>query len=1375
MTTEEESATTKSATSIGETLSASGENWEIWNDALLNFLAYKKLATIDVEDSVMNVTIKDEYGTKFVITSNLTTTLKNRVLSKGNATAIYAFLKKEYGGVNKFRQKASVKNIATFEFEGTDMAENITRIEKYMRQFIAANGGSTIKIEDLTLWMLVFALPEAYATIRTILQSDDTLDLESVKTRILEEEQSINSRENTGLAGSLANTESKCSHGRTNTATRPCWHCQPEKNPFNATCSDCHKKGHRSRESKRCKLNSVPRETPTPDPARAGLAGALYADLKPALKETAIWDSKMGYGFSLSGKKRKVSSAVAISPKLATNDLRHELIIDSGCSNTSVFNKEHLLNYYHSPYDMRVANGEVMTAPGRGTLPLVKLTLTGVLWCPDICVNLLSVAQLCDIGLIVTFDSAKCVVTHKHSKEVVLRGVRKGNLYTYTKTPQGHALSMSHRPKSTHLSIMAHRLTGHLYQRALPLLSKISTGLALDSIPEEPCTACIHAKSHRKSFQRSYHHASRQGELVHSDTCEIGIPTIMGGYTHFVTFIDDYSRYIVIYLLRRKGDAFTAFKEYAERVHNITNRHITTIRSDGGGEFFSADMKLFCRERGIFQEKSTRDTPQHNGRAERPNRTIVEGASAMLFDSQLPLQFWGYAVVMKVWLLNRSPHSRLYKSTPFEKWTNSIPDLSSLKLFGQKGYLNITKKHRDNKFSDRGKPLIFVGYSEESKAYIMLDVEKRKEMLSCDVIWGQEWSIGDEANPSVTLLQKVKESNPQFINTDTFQDEVPDQLDLAIDDASNTQVASPEDLSDEYTPSSSEDEDSSEYESDYSNALFSLTKAIDDDSIHFPGFDAWSNALLLLASHGDSPTYDEAMAGPYKKQYQTAIAEEYESIMKNEVFSKPCPLPKGFKALDLKMVLKQKESADPTSLGRFKARLCGKGFKQIFQVDYFDVFAPVAAYNTLRLFVSIMATLDYELDSADVITAFLLSKIQEEIYVNIPDGYPNQPTDSTLVLKLLRCLYGLKQAPFEWNRTLDTHLKSLGFRQCQNDRCIYVGTFDNKVCYLLVYVDDFLIATPDRVLMAKLKALINSRFPIKDNGPIQFYLNMFFIRDRKARTIKIHQQSKIQKLLQDTGADNAPPSKIPADPNIVLSKLQCPKDAVTIEKMSKLPYKSVTGRLLYLSLTARPDIAPAVSQIGRFAQNPGPEHWEAVLKILAYLKGTQGTALCLGGWSQNISISAYSDADWAGDIDQRRSRTGYIVFMNQSPIMWCSKLQSTVALSSMNSEYIALSSTSQEVIWSRSMLEELGFNQSDPSIIWEDNKSCIDIASSYRLHPGSKHIDIRHHFIRDRVINIKDLVIRRKASGDMTADFFTKNLPYPAFSRHRKSIGIVHI
>ena len=558
---------------------------------------------------------------------------------------------------------------------------------------------------------------------------------------------------------------------------------------------------------------------------------------------------------------------------------------------------------------------------------------------------------------------------------------------------------------------------------------------------------------------------------------------------------------------------------------------------------------------------------------------------------------------------------------------------------------------------------------------------------------------------------------------------------------------------------------------------------------------AWAehaDPLILFASHQnesehpeckmkdeDHPTYSQAMKGPFKKEYEKAIQKEYASLEANKVFSEPCVLPKGFKPLDTKMVLKRKEEEFPGQERRFKARLCTRGFKQISGIDYFETFSPVASLDSLRIFLTLMATMDYEIDAVDVITAFLLAPLTEEIYIKIPDGYANNHLLKGKVLKLQKALYGLKQAPMEWNKTIDEYLKSIGFTPTQSDRCLYVGTYGGQICYILLYVDDMLIATKDRKTMQHLKESVNGKFPIEDKGPVTFFLNMHLSRHRENRTITLHQLPKINKLLNDPRLSDSEKrhirktSKTPASSEEQLSVDQCPTSSNDTNFVDPSKFKSFVGMLLYISITARPDITTATSMVARFAHNPGKKHWEAVLRILRYLQGSKSMVLQLGGQMQYPTLLAYADADWATDKDKRVSRSGFVIFISNSLVIWSSKLQRSQALSSTEAEYISLTSCARLVIWARTLLAELGFDQEQPSVIYEDNKGCIDIATSSKSHPAVKHIDLRHHFIRDRIQVTKDITLVKIGTTEMIADMFTKALVFFLFNKHRTRLGLI--
>jgi hypothetical protein len=583
----------------------------------------------------------------------------------------------------------------------------------------------------------------------------------------------------------------------------------------------------------------------------------------------------------------------------------------------------------------------------------------------------------------------------------------------------------------------------------------------------------------------------------------------------FILFIDDATRYITLYLLRNKSDATAAFVDFDRKLFNMTGRHVSVLHSDGAKEYFTKSIKEYCSLNGITQDCSSPYNPEENGRAERPNRTILEGMSAMLFDSKLPWQFWGYAAQTFVYLKNRSPHRAIPQSTPYTEWFKKIPNLSHVRVFGTRCHMYIASEKRNgagSKLLSKTKPMILVGYSNQHKSYKLFDEERMIEEISPHVVFEKEtfterktiypetFINSFDANfGSSTVPAQPKQSvvPPERIEQPETND--PDEIDIIEPNSNTTTGESSQNQNSETEDVLEEDNDLSE---DELISYFVNPKLPEPFALY----------MFNLNVHSDTPTYEEAMNGPYKKQFQAAIDKEYRSLEEHKVFSEPCQLPKGKIALDTKMVLKLKEAASDLIERIFKARLCGKGFRQLFGVDYFITYAPVATFNSLRIFITVCVSIDYEIDNIDIKTAFLHAPLEEEIYIKIPDGYPVKKGQENMVLRLLKNLYGLKQAPYAWNKEIDEFLKSLGFKQLQSDRCIYIGNWKGETIYLLIFVDDIIIGTPNRTTMAEVKKRINDRFQIEDNGPITFFLNMHFIRDWKTRTMNTPRSENPQSL-----------------------------------------------------------------------------------------------------------------------------------------------------------------------------------------------------------------------------------------------------------------------
>ena len=332
----------------------------------------------------------------------------------------------------------------------------------------------------------------------------------------------------------------------------------------------------------------------------------------------------------------------------------------------------------------------------------------------------------------------------------------------------------------------------------------------------------------------------------------------------------------------------------------------------------------------------------------------------------------------------------------------------------------------------------------------------------------------------------------------------------------------------------------------------------------------------------------------------------------------------------------------------------------------------------------------------DVVTAFLNGNLEEEIYMKQPDGII-EPGKEHLVCKLERSLYGLKQSPRCWNKALKEYLLSIGFTQSSADPCVFVKKSDT-LTVIAVYVDDLIILTKNSDEITKIKEILNFRFKMKDMGELYFWLGMSIIQDKAKKCLLINQQRYLEKVLKKFKQTEAKTMTIPVDVNVKLRK----NDNVS-NNVDPILYQSIIGSLLYAAIVTSPDIAHAVGVLSKICASPDESHLAAAKRVLGYLKGTKQYGIKYRK-TDNAAITEYSDANWAGDLDDRQSTSGNVFMMANGPISWLSKKQATVALSTEESEYIALSQATEEAIWLRRLLQDIGMEIWDPILINEDNQ-----------------------------------------------------------------------
>ena len=859
---------------------------------------------------------------------------------------------------------------------------------------------------------------------------------------------------------------------------------------------------------------------------------------------------------------------------------------------------------------------------------------------------------------------------------------------------------------------------------------QLVNGLNRDDVSDELefCESCVQGKIHRTPFPTI---GGKRAEvplgLVHSDVCGKINSKSLSGAEYFLTFVDDKTRYVWVYILKYKSQVFKCFQEWKAMVERSTGHKLIALRTDNGGEYTSTEFQSYLKKEGIKHELTVPRSPEQNGIAECLNRTLVESVRSMLVGAHLPQMFWAEALATAVYLKNRSPTKALNEFTPYEAWSGVKPTVNHLKVFGCAAYAHISKEER-RKLDSKAKKCILLGYGTDIKGYRLYSPQERKVFYSRDVVFDEDNCSGLEKEQSeedkvdklieIDLSEQTPEDTEEVANEDQERNESTEVEDEVVPRRSNRETRPP----------------------NY--------------------YGVWINTTQT--EHCPEPTtFEEASTSPEKEKWMEAMTKEMSSLKANNVYDLT-ELPKDRKPVGSKWVFKRKIKADG-SVERYKARLVAQGFSQKAGQDYDETFCPVVRFESIRSIVAMAASNGMLLHQMDVTSAFLNGDLDEEVYMEQPEGFQVKGKEH-LVCKLKRSLYGLKQAPRCWNMTLDHQLKKMGFVQTSSDPCLYIN-LEGELFVIAVYVDDMVLATKNKKKLEEVKRALCAQFEVKDLGELHYILGVTVNQIYEKNSIWIGQPAYTASIIEKFGMENAKSVATPVSSGVKLVKAT-EKD----ELIDAGLYQSAVGSLQYLSTMTRPDISYAVSNVAKFCSKPTKEHWTAVKRIIRYLKGTQNYGLLYKKADSSTCIG-FSDSDWAGDADDRKSTSGYIFQVGGTAISWKSRKQSCVALSTAEAEYIALSQAAQEAIWLRQLNTDLQGESPPPTVVYEDNQAAICMSKNPESHGRSKHIEIKYHFIREQVTK-KNIEVKYCQTENMVADMLTKGLGKERFEKLRMLAGI---
>ncbi|GJV06963.1 putative ribonuclease H-like domain-containing protein [Tanacetum coccineum] len=1093
--------------------------------------------------------------------------------------------------------------------------------------------------------------------------------------------------------------------------------------------------------------------------------------------------------------------------------LKNKGIVDSGCSRHMTGNKAYLAEFQDFNGGPVAFGGSKGYITGKGKIKTGKLDFEDVCFVKELQhFNLFSVSQMCDKKNKVLFTDSECLVLSPEFKlpdenQVLLKIPRQNNMYSFNLeniVPSG-GLACLIAKATTDESNKWHRRLGHVNFKNL---NKLVKGNLVRGLPskifqnDHTCVACQKGKQHKASCKaKAVSSISHTLQLLHMDLFGPTSVRSLNHKTYCLVITDDFSRFSWVFFLRTKDETSGILKEFIRQIENQLNQKVKTIRSDNGTEFKNKDVIEFCGLKGIKREYSNARTPQQNGVAERKNRTLIEAARTMLADSFLPNTFWAEAVSTACYVLNRVLVTKPHNKIPYELLTGKIPIISYIRPFGCHVTILNTIDHL-GKFAGKSDEGFLVGYSLQSKAFRVYNLETKRVEENLHITFlenkpnvagkGPTWlfdldyltdfinyhlvSLKNQANLHAGQQEANQNAGTEDIidagNSNKEDESAQDCFVLPIwpfysstitpalksDDKSEGPREEEQVFMDELERLKRQEKEANEEARKKFETLV-IQEGVSKPSstnlfstVSIPAKASSTNLVNIVSIpiSTASPNEGISLSDPTNPKEDDSEIPPLEDIFQNStdgIFTTSSYDDEGavadFTNLETVVNFNKKQIRDTESLGlklefalweqrigtkgfikirwmkrgvvvRNKARLVAQGHRQEEGIDYDEVFAPVARLEAIRIFLAFASYMGFIVYQMDVKSAFLYGKIDEEP--------------------------GLRA----WYATLSTFLLKNGYRRGTIDKTLFLKKDKHDIILVQVYVDDIIFGSTKKSWCDEFEALMKSRFQMSSMGELTFFLGLQV--KQKEDGIFISQDKYVAEILKKFDFANVKTAS---------TLIETQKPLVKDEEASDVDvhlYRSMIGSLMYLT-ASRPDIMFAVCACSRFQVTPKTSHLSAVKRIFRYLKGKPK----LGLWYPRVSsfdLESYSDSDYAGANLDRKSTTGGCQFLGRRLISWQCKKQTIVATSTTEAEYIAAASCCRQLLWIQNQMLDYGFNFMNTKI-YIDNESTICIVKNPVYHSKTKHIAIRHHFIRD-AYEKKLIQVLKIHTDDNVADLLTK-------------------
>ncbi|MBW0491302.1 hypothetical protein O181_031017 [Austropuccinia psidii MF-1] len=687
---------------------------------------------------------------------------------------------------------------------------------------------------------------------------------------------------------------------------------------------------------------------------------------------------------------------------------------------------------------------------------------------------------------------------------------------------------------------------------------------------------------------------------------------------------------------------------------------------------------------------------------------------------------------------------------PYLLWTNQSPRVKRLRTFGCIAFIANPRNHRTWKMGPAGIEGILLGYENKNTAYCILRISDAKVIIT------KHATFDKTKFPSPTGV--IEGSKLNLSNFTTTVDE--SRVDETEEDANCSDAVDEVQVSSlcKSPPSTMVDEVHGDCEGPLSAEVVTapVTSAwikvigprhpnlisLDINNLKILPYTRRADALLTLADSAPC-TYRGAPTEPDKDLWLAAIDRELSSMKKLQVWEM-VEWHENFTLIGTTWVFRLKKSHSDGGI-KHKARLCAQGFTQTQGINFEKTYAPTGRLNSLRTLMAFAAAKGLEFHQIDIKSAFLNAPLSEEVFLHVPQGL--ELDDKRWCLWLNKAIYGLKQAPLAW----------------------YEWLAGVKQIWLYLHVNDIAVFGSE---ISDFKKEISQEFEIKDLGPADLFLGVKIMQEEDC--IYLDQQHFCKSLLNQYGMSECKPTCTPLLPKEQMSVET--QDKVDKLKLLKVNYCSAIGSINYLSTATCSNLCFAISSLSQYLENPGVKHWHAFLHVLRYLQGSLNVLLRYKKDGAQ-GISAWSDADWGNCRSTRQSVTGYLATFHSGLVLWKTRKQPSVSISTAEAEYKALCDLTSELMWLKQWCAEAQILQlTQPITVWEDNQSCINIANGNCNFNNQrmKHVDIQLHFVKE-VTQSLTIKLHYAPSTEMLADFLTKSVNRVSLEKSLEALGILRI